>query len=179
MQIKTPLEGARVRVRDYKNEDLPFVTGLWFDPENGRYMSDPAADRVDERYRRSCAEMEDNAGGFYFVIELCGTGERIGTCCAFPQDEEGAFDETHGCYDIGYCIHKSRWRQGFGTEVVNLLADWVREQGGTAVTAEAAKENRASCALLEKCGFAVLKEASFKKYHMGIVFSSLIYTKKL
>lgn len=43
--------------------------------------------------------------------------------------------------------------------------DWVRERGGIAVTAEAARENRGSCALLEKCGFTVLREASFRKYH--------------
>ena len=51
--------------------------------------------------------------------------------------------------------------------------------GGTAVTAEAALENRGSCALLEKCGFTAVKEASFKKYHMDVVFESFIYEKKL
>ncbi len=68
-------------------------------------------------------------------------------------------------YDIGCCIHKSRWRQGFGREVVHLLPDWGREREGIAVTAEAARENRGSCVLLEKCGFTVLREASFRKYH--------------
>ena len=170
MKLKQPLVGERIVIRDYTPEDLVFSTDMWFDPENGRYMSDPAAEYVDEVYQRALDGLQDCKDGYYLIVELRSSGERIGTCCAFPDKE---------VYDIGYCIHKSLWKQGFGTEVVNLLADWARQQGGTAVTAEAAKENLASCALLEKCGFAVLKEASFKKYNMGITFSSLIYRKKL
>lgn len=179
MQIKTTLEGARVRIRDYKKEDLPFVTGLWFDPENGRYLSDPPAGRVDERYQKALAEMEDADTGFYFVIELAGTGERIGTCCAFPQDEEGAFDETHQGYDIGYCIRKTHWRHGYGEEAVRLLMDWAAARGAKKMTAEAAQENVASCAMLEKLGFFVLRKGSFKKYNTEIVFPSRVYAKML
>lgn len=179
MQIKTTLAGARVRIRDYKHEDLPFVTGLWFDPVNGRYMSDPPADKVDERYQKALAEMEDADTGFYFVIELAETGERIGTCCAFPQDEEGAFDETHQCYDIGYCIKKTHWRHGYGEEAVRLLMDWAAARGAKEMTAEAAKENAASCGMLEKLGFFVLRESSFKKYNTEMVFPSRVYAKML
>ena len=68
---------------------------------------------------------------------------------------------------------------GYGTELVELLTDWVRRQGGTAVTGEAAKENRASCALLEKCGFTAVRESSFNKYRMNVRFDSMIYQKTL
>lgn len=179
MQIYTPLCGARVRIRDYHKADLPFVTSLWFDPVIGRYMSDPPADRVDECYRKSCGEMEDNTDGFYFVIELAATGERIGTCCAFPQDENGVFDESRQCFDIGYCINKTHWRQGYGEEAVRLLMAWAAAQGAKKMTAEAAKDNAASCGMLEKLGFTVLRESRFKKYNTDIVFPSNIYAREL
>lgn len=172
MRLERPLAGERIAIRSYTPEDLAFCTEMWFDPENGRWLSDPERAYVDEVYQKALDGMQDSADGYYFVVELRDGGERIGTCCAFP-DGDGKV------YDIGYCIHKSRWRQGFGTEVVNLVLDWVRRRGGTAVTAEAARENRGSCALLEKCGFAVVKETSFRKYHMGIVFGSFIYERKL
>ena len=172
MKLERPLLGERIVIRSYVPADLDFCTGLWFDPENGRYLSDPERAYVDEGYQKALDGMQDCGDGYYFVVELRGTGERIGTCCVFP-DGEGKV------YDIGYCVHKDCWRQGFGTEVVRLVLDWVREQGGTAVTAEAARENRGSCALLEKCGFTVVKETSFKKYHMDITFESFIYEKKL
>ena len=47
---------------------------------------------------------------------------RVGTCCLFP-------DECREGYDIGYCVHKSRWGQGLAGEAVGLLVDWVRAQG--------------------------------------------------
>ena len=67
----------------------------------------------------------------------------------------------------------------FAPGLVELLTDWVRRQGGTAVTGEAAKENRASCALLEKCGFTAVRESSFNKYRMNVRFDSMIYQKTL
>ncbi len=170
MKLKQPLLGERVVIRNYTPGDLAFSTDMWFDPENGKYLSDPTREYVDEMFQRALDSLQDSKDGYYLLVELRSSGERIGTCCVFPDKD---------VYDIGYCIHKSRWKQGFGTEVVNLLADWVREQGGTAVTAEAAKENRGSCALLEKCGFDVVKESSFKKYHMDVKFDSFIYEKKL
>lgn len=172
MKLERSLLGERIVIRGCTRADLAFSTDMWFDPENGKYLSDPTREYVDAVYQKALDGMEDSADGYYLVAELRSSGERIGTCCAFP-DGDGKV------YDIGYCIHKSRWRQGFGAEMVNLLVGWVRELGGTAVTAEAAWENRASCALLEKCGFTAVREASFKKYHMDIAFDSFIYEKKL
>lgn len=170
MKLESPLLGERIVIRDYTPGDLTFSTDMWFDPENGRYLSDPTAEYVDEVYQRALDGLQDSKDGYYLIVELRSSGERIGTCCVFPDKD---------VYDIGYCIHKSRWRQGFGTELVNLLVNWLREQGGLAVTAEAARENLGSCALLEKCGFTVKKEASFKKYNMDVRFDSLIYERKL
>lgn len=172
MRVGLPLRGERVVLRDYTPEDLTFCTDLWFDPENGRYLSDPDAAHVDEAYRQALEAMQDSKDGYYFIVELAETGERIGTCCAFP---DAAGEE----YDIGYCIHKARWRQGYGTETVSLLAGWARAQGGSVLTAEAALENAASCALLKKCGFQVRKAASFRKYHMDAAFESAVFFKKL
>ena len=169
MKLKQSLVGERIVIRDYTPDDLTFSTDMWFDPENGRYMSDPTAEYIDEVYQRALDGLQDSKDGYYLIVEL-RNGDRIGTCCVFPDK---------GVYDIGYCIHKSLWKQGFGTEAVNLLVSWVRERGGLAVTAEAAKENLGSCALLEKCGFVVKKEASFRKYNMDVLFESLIYERKL
>ncbi len=170
MKIEEPLQGKRIAIRNYAPEDLDFCTGMWFDPENGWYLSDPDREHVDERYQRALEGMPDSPDGYYFIVELRESGERVGTCCAFPQD---------GAYDIGYCIRREYWKRGYGTELVELLTDWVRRQGGTAVTGEAAKENRASCALLEKCGFTAVRESSFNKYRMNVRFDSMIYQKTL
>ena len=168
MKINTELTGARVYIRDYRPADLDFAAGMWLDRENGRYLSDPARDYVDEAFQRALDTLQDSETGCYLTVCLNGTGERVGTCCLFP-------DERREEYDIGYCIHKSHWGQGLAAEAVGLLVDWVRAQGGRRVTAEVADANLPSRALLEKLGFSMGRPSEFKKYHMDVRYPSHIY----
>lgn len=168
MQIKKALTARRITIRDYQKSDLPFVTAMWFDTENGKYMSDPTEEYVDDKYQKALDELEDNPEGYYLTVVSNESGEVMGTCCMFP-------DEKKEVYDIGYCIHKRYWRQGYGSELLTLLVDWVRAHGGIALTGEVAKENAASNGLLKKHGFAVMREATFNKYRMGICFESNLY----
>ena len=94
MKLDRPLEGERIVIRSYTPEDLDFCTGMWFDPENGRYLSDPAREYVDEVFQRALDGLQDSGDGYYLVVERKGGRERIGTCCAFP-------DEAGKVYDIG------------------------------------------------------------------------------
>jgi len=109
----------------------------------------------------------------------CMTG-----ACHHALDCKGYIDDCGHCryfrsgreeYDIGYCVHKSQWGRGFGTEIVRLAVDWVRAQGGKRVTAEVADANRGSRSLLEKCGFEMGQASEFEKYHMGVRYPSHIY----
>ena len=168
MKINTELTGARVYIRDYRPADLDFAAGMWLDGENGRYLSDPARDYVDEAFQKALDTLQDSETGCYLTVCLNGTGERVGTCCLFP-------DECREGYDIGYCVHKSRWGQGLAGEAVGLLVDWVRAQGGRRVTAEVADANLPSRALLEKLGFSMGRPSEFKKYHMDVRYPSHIY----
>ncbi|MCH5324318.1 MAG: GNAT family N-acetyltransferase [Eubacterium sp.] len=168
MQIKNDIRTPRLTIRDYKSDDLPYVTAMWFDPENGKYMSDPQKEYVDEVYRKALDGMEDSKDGYYLTVVSNDIGNIMGTCCIFPGDKKDA-------YDIGYCINKKYWRQGYGTELITALIGRIREYGGTEITAEVAKENAASRNLLLKNGFEILRESEFKKYNMDITFDSFIY----
>ncbi|MDE6579336.1 MAG: GNAT family N-acetyltransferase [Ruminiclostridium sp.] len=173
MKIENKLIGKRIAIRSYQKSDLDFVSGMWFDKENGRYLSAPEKEYIDEKFQRAVDGLEDSSFGYYFVAELLDTGELIGSCSTFPDSDDKSV------FDIGYCVVKSHWREGFGSEIVSVLLDWIKSEGGTTVTAEVAKENKASCGLLKKLGFEVVKETSFKKYNMGIEFESFILGKKL
>lgn len=172
MKLDRAITGDKLILRDYEKADLDFCTGMWFDPENGKYLSDPTAEHVDEVYQKALDAMEGNQDGCYLIAERKDTGETVGTCCAFP-DGEGK------TWDIGYCVRKSCWRQGYGTEIVKLLTGWLRERGAESMTAEAAVENAGSCKLLENSGFAVQRESTFKKYGTEQRFKSYVYQKKL
>lgn len=172
MQIKQELIGPGIVIRNATKEDLTFLTDMWFDGENGKYLSDPTRAYADEVYQKALDELPNSNLGYYFVIWLNGTDRRIGSCCAFPNEDRTV-------YDIGYCIHKKAWKQGYGTEAVGLLIDWIRRLGAERITAEVAADNAASNALMRKFGFEVRSESEFKKYNMEIRYKSYVYQKIL
>ena len=168
MKIDKPIQGPRLTIRSYERFDLPFVTNMWLDPENGRYMSDPTADHVDAVFQNALDTLQDSPHGYYLIIELAG--ERIGSFSVFPDG---------GVHDIGYCIHKDHWRRGYASEALTLMLDWMKAQGAQKVTAEVAVQNTPSNALLRKFGFEVEQQTSFEKYKMNVRFDSYIYAKAI
>lgn len=145
---------------------------MWFDEENGKYLSDPTSEYVDETFQKALDTLGKSKYGYYLVIELADTKERIGSACMFP-------DEDKKVYDIGYCIHKSKWRQGFGSETIALMLEWLKANCAEKVTAEVAQDNIPSNILLRKFGFEVEKKTEFRKYNMDVRFDSYIYAKTL
>lgn len=172
MKLEHNLLGERILIRNYRKSDFYFMTDMWFDPENGKYMSDPERGYVDEKYQSILDTLEESDDGYYLIIELLNTGEPIGSCGIFPVSGDAA-------YDIGYCIHKSHWKKGFGSEAVALLLEWLEEHQAKKVMAEVAVKNLASRALLHKFGFKPEKPSQFKKYNMDVTFDSIIYAKAL
>lgn len=171
MKLDAPLTGERIILRNYVRTDLPFLTEMWLDEKNGKYLSDPTKEFVNDVYQKALDHLENSTDGYYLVAELQDSGEPVGSAGIFPTGE--------GVYDIGYCVHQSKWQQGFGSEMVALLLEWLRCHGAEKVMAEVAIENLPSKRLLQKFGFTVEKTSSFKKYNMDVSFDSVLYKKEL
>lgn len=169
MKIDEIIKGNSIRIRSYCAEDLDFVRGMWFDGENGRYLGDPTEEYIDDVFQKAVDGLEDEADGWYFIAEL-ESGERIGSCSVFP-------DKSGEVYDIGYCVHRAFWKKGFGSEIISALEAWIFGKGAKKITAQVAKENVASNALLRKFGYQVARESEFRKYNMDISYESFIYEK--
>lgn len=171
MKIEHTMQGERLILRNYRKADLDFLRDMWFDEENGKYLSDPTKAYVDAVYQKALDELEESASGYYLVAELAGNGERVGSAMIFPAEQ----DE----YEIAYCVHKSRWQQGLGEEIVSLLLVHLKERGAKKVTAEAAADNLPSVRLLQKMGFVPERESEFSKYNMDVHYRSVLYAKAL
>ena len=163
-----PVRTARLTLRCYTPDDLPFVTSVWNDPEMGRYLCDPDRDHMDEKYVKSMQNLADDETCCYLIAQDAETGERIGTCSFIP-------DAAFHTVDLGYCIHKKFWRQGYATEMVSGLLKELVSRGAHAFTVSVAKENPGSNALMRKLGFHVEKEGSFRKRNTDIVYAEYIY----
>ena len=172
MQIEEVIQGNRIIIRNQYATDLGFVERNFFEPETNKYMSDPLREFADDKYYKALSEMEDNEDGYYLIIQSKDRDEPIGTCCMFPNEDGTS-------YDIGYTISKSYWRQGYGTEAIELLIQHIEALGGKTVTCEVAIDNTASNALIRKMGFVIDKETSFKKWNMDVTYKSYIYKREL
>ena len=108
--------------------------------------------------------------GFTITTEACTRYYDDGTCCMFPEDCN---------YDIGYCISKSHWKEGLGTEVIDAIIRWVKAQGGKSITGEVADINLASVALLRKFGFSEDRKTRYKKWGEETYFDAHYYKLNL
>ncbi|SDI84948.1 Protein N-acetyltransferase, RimJ/RimL family [Pseudobutyrivibrio sp. 49] len=170
MKIEQNIETSRMILRSYQKDDRAFCISLWCDPENGKYMSDPTVDCLNENYIKYFDKMEYEQDGYYLIATDKVTGKAIGTCCLFQEE---------GNYDIGYCISKHHWKKGLGSELIQALIEFARELGGQSLTAEVADKNVASVKLLKKFGFEAYKVASFKKWNSDVSFDSQFYKMDL
>ena len=171
MLLNKNLETPRLTIRSWRKSDKDFTLSLWGDKENGKYMSDPVRENMDEAYLKCVDEMEDNPEGYYLVVEWKEDRTPVGTCCIFP--------EKYGNYDIGYCIAKDHWKEGLGTEVVDAFIRWVKAEGGRSITGEVADINLASVALLRKFGFSEDRKTRYKKWGEETYFDAHYYKLNL
>lgn len=58
MKLKQDMIGNRIRLRNYKKEDLSFCTDMWLDEVNGKYLSDPTREHADEIYQKASPAMK-------------------------------------------------------------------------------------------------------------------------
>ena len=79
MLLVKNLETPRLTIRSWRNSDKDFTLSLWGDKENGKYMSDPILENMDEAYLKCVDEMEDNPEGYYLLAELKEDGSPVGT----------------------------------------------------------------------------------------------------
>ena len=157
----------RLLLRTPRQEDLDAVAAIWGDIDGGKYMPDP--------YYKSGAEiaeiLEDDphCPVYYLVAFRIGFDEIIGTCSL------GFENADTNEYSIGYDVKKDYWGNGYAGEMVHALIDFARELGIKSITAPVAKANKASNRVMEKCGFFIDGESSFKKSGTAIVHPTFIY----
>ena len=167
--MKMPgLETDRLLIRGTREPDWLACLDIWLDDEMGKYMADPPRDKADESYF-SFDGVENNGEWCPMVVYHKKTGDFLGTCSVMPLDGGKR-------WDFGYAVHKKYWKQGYATEILQKLIELGREMGAASFSANVAKENAASNALLRKLGFHVWKDdGCFRKRGTDIVYAEYTY----
>lgn len=65
MKIDRNIIGEHIILRSCVNSDLEFLTSMWSDKENGKYMSDPTEEYVNDDYQKALDTLENTADWIY------------------------------------------------------------------------------------------------------------------
>jgi RimJ/RimL family protein N-acetyltransferase len=111
--MRSPFEGALVRLRAVEEDDVTAIHGMFNDPEVQRTLAvnwmEPAAGT-----RRWWDGARANTGTFAFAI-VSSAGELVGVCSL--EDLNPAVRSA----GLGIWIGKAYWGKGYGTDAVRTL----------------------------------------------------------
>ena len=168
MQIPE-IETTRLLIRSTRESDGPDCLDIWLDDEMGKYMADPPRDKADEAELNFAVGIENDESWYPMVVFHKETGVFLGTCSIVPLNDGKR-------WDFGYAVHKKFWRQGYATEILQKLIELGKEKGIKSFSANVAKENTASNAVMKKLNFRILNDTgSFQKRCTDIVYSEYTY----
>ena len=152
------LEGASVRLRPHREEDLQDFFALYSDPQVMRYWSFPAWTHIEQAYERFTGALagHDPERLLCWAVADTDSDRLIGGVTLF------AINAQQGRAEIGYALHSSQWGRGFAREALRLaLGHAFGPLALRRVEADIDPRNCASCRLVEKLGFmreGVLRE---------------------
>ncbi len=145
----TPLDGGKVRLRDFSENDLDDVAAIIGDDRVTHWLA------FDSRSRDGAASMIAAAMDaarivprteFYLASADSSTDRVIG----FGRLALGGIRSAK----LGYAIHADHWGQGYATATARTLVEFgFGELGLHRITAAVGPENQRSARVLERLGF--------------------------
>lgn len=163
------METTRLLIRSTREEDGPACLTIWLDDEMGKYLSDPPRDKADAAELNFAVGIENSKGWYPMVVFHKESGDFLGTVSVVPS-RDGTV------WDLGYAVHKKYWRQGYATEILKKIIEVGKDQGIRTFTADVAKDNDASSAVLRKLNFHIVNDTeTFRKRNTEIVYPKYTY----
>jgi RimJ/RimL family protein N-acetyltransferase len=150
MKDFTTLETTRLRLRHFKEADLPTFMGYRNDPDVARYQSWEGISEI-EAHRFIQEQKDIRPGipdqGFQIAIELKTTGVLIGDCYFMIHE----LDDRQA--EIGFTLSREYQGKGYATEAVSCFLNYAFLTFDLhRMIAITDCENIASVALLERLG---------------------------
>ena len=144
----------RLILRRFTAEDAPAMFRNWAnDPEVTKYLTWPPHASVDvtENLLHTWVENYEHPDYYQWAIVLKELGEPIGSIAVVEID--------HACnsMEVGYCIGRTWWHQGYTSEALNAVMDELFERTEcSSIDARHDPRNPNSGAVMRKCGMIQL-----------------------
>lgn len=168
--IKT-LETERLILREIDEKDAQTIFETWTnDDEVSKYVRWSTHKNVEEtlEYIKNTQERCKEKNNFEWGIVLKEENKLIGAMGAFPSEE--------GRIEIGYNIAKKYWNNGYTTEALKKVMEYlINEEGIKSFICSHAVLNPASGKVMQKAGFKYVKNATYEKFDGSQKFETKVY----
>ena len=148
--MKCYLETERLILRPFEIEDAQAMYEGWAsDPEVTKYLTWNTHKNIEETkfIISKWIEEYEKPERLNFAIVEKGSKKLIGGI-----DVVGYLDGVNGTPVLGYNLNKEYWNKGYMSEACKCVLNYLFEKGYEKVRIDAAKENKASQRVIEKCG---------------------------
>lgn len=159
--MKTPtIETERLLLRPLVFEDCYEAFERWTsDPEVAKFMRYNAHKSVEETKEWLSTVDEESDTAYDFAICVKAEGNYLcGSCGVYLSPRSNV-------WNVGYNLAKDHWRQGYGTEVMTALVNFLKNDlKVTAIEGMFANENVVSGHVMKKCGFETVGQIEDYKF---------------
>ena len=146
------IETERLIIAEFTMDMVKIVQANSVDEDNRRFVPDEVWETVDEAAETLeflISRYGSSEGPFVYPVIVKDTQENVGYVQLCPID--------NGNWEIGYHIAKSHTGIGYATEAVKAFLPAVSEMvGASEVYGICLEDNKASQAVLSKCGFEII-----------------------
>lgn len=144
------LETSRLILRPFTIEDADAMFANWAkDPEVTQFLTWPAHEnvKVTEHLLEIWEKESENKGNYNWAIELKKMEQPIGSIGVVHINED--IDEM----ELGYCVGRDFWNQGYASEAVEEVMRFLFEEvGANRICARHDVKNPNSGKVMEHCG---------------------------
>lgn len=148
MRAPDELDTARLRLRQFRDDDLDAWARITADAETMRFLGDgKALSRADARASLGFARAHWALRGYgLWAAEERASGRLVGRVGLYrPEDWPGL--------EVGWLVDRARWGEGLATEGGGAVVEWVFEAGlAERLISVIQPANRASIRVAEKLG---------------------------
>lgn len=156
------LETKRLILREFKEEDVPFLYEIFSDAHTMAYYPAPFTFEKTQNWVKKSQDRYQKDGYGLWAVCLKETQKCIGDCGLVKQEVDGRTE-----VEIGYHINKNYWSRGFASEAAKACKEYgFNDLNIDKLISIIDPRNTASVRVAEKIGLNKEKESIiFEKMH--------------
>lgn len=167
------LETERLILRRYIPEDIESFYKLIHDDRLQKFIKFPNLTKEEElEYINDCISKADTDSREKWSIVLKSNNEVIGNISV------NRIEKKHYTCEIGYVIHYDYWGNGYASEALKAVSDYLLDNGYYLVECVCNELNKQSSRVMEKAGFVLDACLPNRRLNDDGTYSGLEYHSK-